>query len=336
MPQPPVFPCRKTSPGRKTGRRRGKDRREGRRRSTQAWLLARVIVLKVPGTSVGHTDETLVMNVRSRINRTEAMFFPEVDVYQAGRKLPDRTVVPTQQPAIVPDSAIPTINAAVAATEPLTWDSLDANQWAVKANQLKDLTDAAWFVDRVELREPMFRLYAQIGRAAEFANIPIAPFYENIGNITVPYYWYLAALLAYQEPSLLNSTDQETLGGIKYQLSQLRNGAYPSYKGDFQRENNFDIEEFLKTYELYVNGIPMEPDGRGQIDPSSVRPTCLKRKDTGTGSPSAEDRQARREVLLLHGDGSQDHRGGLHQPVDAQQNDCLPEVDGDILTYLAI
>ena len=302
-------------------------------------LLARVIVLKVPGTSVGHTDETLVMNVRSRINRTEAMFFPEVDVYQAGRKLPDRTVVPTQQPAIVPDSAIPTINAAVAATEPLTWDSLDANQWAVKANQLKDLTDVAWFIDRVELREPMFRLYAQIGRAAEFANIPIAPFYENIGNITVPYYWYLAALLAYQEPSLLNSvTDQETLGGIKYQLSQLRNGAYPSYKGDFQRENNFDIEEFLKTYELYVNGIPMEPDGRGQIDLFlGQTDVYLKRKDTGHGLTERLNTVKLDEKSYFFMETARKIIGvDFINQLMLNKNDCLPEVDGDILTYLAI
>jgi len=63
-------------------------------------LLARVVVLKVPNTSVGHTDETLVMNVRSRIYRSEAMFFPEVDVYQSGRKLPNTSVAPTQQPQL--------------------------------------------------------------------------------------------------------------------------------------------------------------------------------------------------------------------------------------------
>ena len=302
-------------------------------------LLARVIVLKVPNTSVGHTDETLVMNVRSRINRPEAMFFPEVDVYQSGRKLPDRSVAPSQQPAIVPDSAIPQIAAAVASAEPLTWDSLDANQWARKAKELRDLTDASWFIDRVELREPLFRLYAQIGRAAEYANNPVPPYYENIGNITVPYYWYLAALLAYQEPSLLNSvTDQETLGGIKYQLQQLRDGAYPSFKGDFQRENRFDIEEFMKTYELYVNGIPMEPDGRGQIDLFLGRTDVyLKRLDTGHGLTERLVTVKLDEKSYFFMETARKRIGvDFINQLMLNKNDCIPEVDGDILTYLAI
>lgn len=302
-------------------------------------LLARVIVLKVPNTSVGHTDETLVMNVRSRINRPEAMFFPEVDVYQSGRKLPDRSVAPTQQPAIVPDSAIPQVAAAVAATEPLTWDSLDANQWAVKAKELRDLTDVSWFIDRVELREPLFRLYAQIGRAAEYANNPVPPYYENIGNITVPYYWYLAALLAYQEPSLLNSvTDQETLGGIKYQLQQLRDGTYPSFKGDFQRENKFDVEEFMKTYELYVNGIPMEPDGRGQIDLFLGRTDVyLKRLDTGHGLTERLVTVKLDEKSYFFMETARKRIGvDFINQLMLNKNDCIPEVDGDILTYLAI
>ena len=302
-------------------------------------LLARVVVLKVPGTSVGHTDETLVMNVRSRINRPEAMFFPEVDVYQNGRKLPDRSVAPTQQPAIVPDSAIPEIAAAVAQAEPLTWDSLDANQWARKAKELRDLTDRSWFIDRVELREPLFRLYAQIGRAAEYANNPVPPYYESIGNITVPYYWYLAALLAYQEPSLLNSvTDQETLGGIKYQLQQLRDGAYPSFKGDFQRENAFDIEAFMKTYEMYVNGIPMEPDGRGQIDLFLGRTDVyLKRLDTGHGLTERLETVKLDDKSYFFMETARKRIGvDFINQLMLNKNDCIPEVDGDILTYLAI
>lgn len=340
----PGDPVPEVLSGKKDGKTKEEKTEEEKKAEEEAMkkkreLLARVIVLKVPGTSVGHTDETLVMNVRSRISRSEAMFFPEVDVYQGGRKLPDRTVAPPQQPAIVPDSAIQQINAAVAAAEPLTWDSLDANQWAVKAHELKDLTDTAWFIDRVELREPLFLLYAQIGRAAEYANTPNPPFYENIGNITVPYYWYLAALLAYQEPSLLSGiTDQETLGGIKYQLQQLRNGAYPSFKGDFQRENQFDIEEFTKTYELFVNGIPMETDGRGQIDLFlGQTDVYLKRRDTGHGlterlnTVKLDDKsyfflETARKVIGVD----------FINQLMLNKNDCQPDIDGDILTYLAI
>ncbi|HCH66904.1 MAG TPA: hypothetical protein DFR83_29135 [Deltaproteobacteria bacterium] len=302
-------------------------------------LLARVIVLEVPGTSVGHTDETLVMNVRSRISRTEAMFFPEVDVYQNGRKLPDRTVAPPQQPAIVPDSAIDQLNSAVAAVEPLTWDSLDANQWAVRAHSLRAVTDEAWFIDRVELREPLFRLYAQIGRAAEYANTPTPPFYVNIGNIPVPYYWYLAALLANQDPSLMQSvTDQETLGGIKYQLQQIRNGAYPSYKGDFQRDNSYSSEDFTKTYELFVNGIPMEPDGRGQIDLFlGVTDVYLKRKDTGHGLTERLTANSIDDKTYFFMEMARKRIGAdFIDQLMLNKNDCMPDIDGDILAYLAI
>ena len=42
--------------------------------------------------------------VKSRIARPEAQFFPEVDLYQNGRKVKDRTVTPANQPAHVPET----------------------------------------------------------------------------------------------------------------------------------------------------------------------------------------------------------------------------------------
>ena len=47
-------------------------------------LLARVLILKWPGTSADYMDETMRRNVRSRIARPEAMFFPDVDLYHNG------------------------------------------------------------------------------------------------------------------------------------------------------------------------------------------------------------------------------------------------------------
>ena len=49
--------------------------------------LARVVVLKWDGTSAGYTNEAIVRNTKSAISRPDAMFFPEVDLYQAGRKV---------------------------------------------------------------------------------------------------------------------------------------------------------------------------------------------------------------------------------------------------------
>jgi len=56
--------------------------------------LARVIVIRWEDTQADYTDENVQRNVRSRIARPDALFFPEVDLYQNGRKIPDTTVIP--------------------------------------------------------------------------------------------------------------------------------------------------------------------------------------------------------------------------------------------------
>ena len=55
---------------------------------------ARVLVLKWPDTEADHEDEILRRNVRSRIDRPDGLFFPSVDLYQNGRRAPDRTLLP--------------------------------------------------------------------------------------------------------------------------------------------------------------------------------------------------------------------------------------------------
>ena len=52
--------------------------------------------------------------------------------------------------------------------------------------------------------EPLFLLYSQIGRAAENQNANVPPFYEQIGSNAVNYYFYLAALMAFQDPALMS------------------------------------------------------------------------------------------------------------------------------------
>ena len=147
--------------------------------------LARVIVLKWPETSTDYLDETLQRNVRSRIARPDAMFFPEVDLYQNGRKVKDRTVIPAMQPAIVDDIAATTVMRAVDQVAGVPWDGMQPAQWSQKADELRAIAEEIWFVDRVELREPMFLLYAQIGKAAENRNFAAPPFYEEIGGLSL-------------------------------------------------------------------------------------------------------------------------------------------------------
>lgn len=301
--------------------------------------LARVIVLKWEGTSADYTNDTVIRNVRSRISRPDAMFFPEVDVYQAGRKVKDRTVIPAMQPAQVPDANIPMVIQAANRTLATPWNGLQTAQWGLRAQDLRDTAELIWFIDRVELREAMFLLYVAIGYAAENADNPIPPFFEAVGPRPVNYYWYLAALLALQEPALMSKVGNSELNGsIAFYLSQLQQGAYPSFKLDFEFEDRFDPAIFNDNYEIFINGLPAAVDNNAQIPGYLGRTDIyLKRKDSGHGMTE------RLEVVKLD-ENIQFIRETARKKMGVQfidqlflhKNECIAEVDGDILNYLAI
>lgn len=301
--------------------------------------LARVIVLKWPETSTDYTDDIVQRNVKSRIARPEALFFPEVDLYQNGRKVRDRTVVPAMQPAMVPDSAVAAVMDVVDDIAGVPWNAKRPEEWGLKAMEMQSLAEQIWFLDRVNLREPMFLLYAQIGRAAENQNHPAPPFYESIGSFTVNYYYYAAAALAYQEPALMSKlTDQEVNASINYYLQQLQQGQFPSLKVDFEQENVWDPDGFNKAYEVLVNGIPVEVDANGQIDVFLGRTDIyLKRKDTGHGLSERLEVLKLEEKYYFVRDVARKRMGiDFIEQLFLHKNECTPEVDGDILNYLAI
>ena len=137
------------------------------------------LVLKWPDNrSVDYTDTTIQRNVKSRIARPDAQFFPEVDLYQNGRKVKDKTVVPAMQPAMVPDQNLQRVRQAVDVVSGIPWNAMQPDAWGIKAQELRDMVELIWFVDKVDQREPLFLLYAQIGRAAENQNQNVPPFYE--------------------------------------------------------------------------------------------------------------------------------------------------------------
>lgn len=301
--------------------------------------MARIIVLRWKDSDTDYADEGVRRNVRSRIDRPDALFFPETDLYQNGRKLKDKTVVPAMQPALVPSTNIPTIMAAVQEVAGLPYNAMQPYQWGLKAQELAALVEGLWFVDRVELREPLFQLYVQIGKAAENQNNPAPPFFDQIGNQAVNYYWYLAAVMAQQEPALMSKvTDQEILGTISYYLEQLQSGAYPTIKVDFELDDHWDPEVFAKTYEILMNGLPVEPDENAQVPVFLGRTDIyLRRKDTGHGLSE------RLEVTKLDDKfypvmQNARKRMGIDfiDQLFLHPNECSPELDGDILNYLAI
>lgn len=302
--------------------------------------LARVVVLKWEGTSAGYTNEAVVRNTKSAISRPDAMFFPEVDLYQAGRKVKDRTVIPVQQPAKVPDSNVPGLIAEAQQTLARPYDSMSPAEWGIRAAQLRDIGEQIWFVDRPELRKPLFMLYLSIGYAAENANHATAPFFEALaGRYPVNYYHYLAALLASQEPALMSEIQSAYIrDSVSHYLKQLQQGQYPSFKLDFELEDMFNPKVFPQNYEVLVNGLPVTLDDNAQLDGYLGRTDIyLKRVDNGHGmSERLETVKFDENVYFVRETARKKMGVDFIQQLFLYKNECIAEVDGDILAYLAI
>lgn len=303
--------------------------------------LARVIVLKWPDNkSVDYTDTTLQRNVKSRIARPEAQFFPEVDLYQNGRKVRDKTVVPAMQPAAVPDQNLTRVRQAVDDVASIPWNQMTPDLWGIKAQELRAQVELVWFIDKVEQREPLFLLYSQIGRAAENQNQNVPPFYEQIGTIPVNYYFYLAAQMAFQDPALMSKlTDQELNGAINVILTQLQQGAFPNLKIDFEQEGeDFNMATFAESYEIYLNGIKTDPSEDGQMDIFLGRTDIyLKRTDSGHGLSERLEVSKLEDKIYFVRDTARKKMGvDFIEQLFLHPNECTPALDGDILNYLAI
>ena len=301
--------------------------------------LSRVVVLKWEGTSAGYDNEAVVRIVRSAISRPDAMFFPEVDLYQSGRKVRDRTVIPVQQPAIVPDVNIPAVTQTANQTLAIRYDQLSPAEWRLRAEKLRTLAEQIWFVDRPELREPLFMLYIAIGWAAENCNNYAPPFFVALGGVPLNYYLYLASLLAYQEPALMSKIPTAELSAmVQHYLDQLQQGAYPSFKLDFELEDQFDSAVFPQIYEVLLNGLPVTLDDNGQLDGYLGRTDIyLKRQDTGHGmSERLETTKFDENVYFVRETARKKMGVDFIQQLFLHKNECIAEVDGDILAYLAI
>lgn len=309
---------------------------EARRREKQP----RVIVLRWYDRKTDYTDTVLQRVVRSAIVRPDANFYPEVDLYQNGRKVRDRTVVPAMQPGRVPEENVARVRDAVEQVSMIPWNQLSPDRWGLKAQELREMVELLWFVDRPELREPLFLLYAQIGRAAENQNQILPPFYEQIGETPVNYYFYLAATLAFQDPALMSKlTDSELRGAVATILQQLQQGVFPSLKIDFQQEGlDFDLEGFGAEYEVQLNGIPTAPDEKGQIDVFLGRTDIyLKRQDSGHGLSERLEVTKLEDKIYFVRDAARKKMGiDFIRQLFLHPNECTPSLDGDILNYLAI
>ena len=301
---------------------------------------SRIVVLKWPNTSTDYQDPALQRNVKSRIDRAGALFFPAVDLYQNGRRVPDETVIPANQPAWVPDANLDVITNEAAKVSQIPWDAMSSGEWGLQADKLRRMVELVWFVEKVEQREPLFHLYTMIGYAAENQNSPSPPYYEQIGGQSVNYYYYLAATLAWQDPSLMSKlSDMEIRGQVNYYLDGLTSGRFPFFPLDFELENEWDAEEFAKEYQVFLNGLEIEiTDDEAQYKvPLGRQDIYFKRQDTGHGlSDQLIVDKFEDKAYFVRNEARKRMGYDLIDQLMLHPNECTPPLDGDILVYLAI
>ena len=307
---------------------------------------ARVVVLKWSqaemkrGISADYQDELLIRNVKSRIDRPDALFFPSMDLYQRGRRSPDKTVPAAEQPALVPDYSLEEVLKEVDRVSQIPFGNLDANGWTKEARALLKLVDTVWFVEKVEQREPLFLLYTQIGRAADYRGNNEPPFYELVGGTSVTYYYYRAAALALEEASLMSKiTDQELYRSIDYYLKQLREGKFPAFPLDFELDGDFDPEAFAESYTVLINGLEVEIDANARYDLLLGRNDIyLRRNDTGHGlSDKLEVDKLDEETSYSVLTNARKEMGlEFIDQLMLHPNECSPELTGKILNFLSI
>lgn len=317
--------------------------RERRLAEAQGQKAARVVVLKWPDSKVDHKSDGLKRNTQARIGRPSAKFYPEIDLYQVGRREPEREVAPLDQRVSVPPSATELVMEAVRDVQMLDWNDLSESKWAKRADQLRALVEEIWFVDRPDLRKPLFHLYLQIGRAATNANLNQAPWFQIVDDENVNYYWYLAGALAWETPALLNEvTDPDLKEKVQYYKARLDDGSIGLLNVSFEAEGFFDPPKFAGEYQVFVNGREIEvsdPDGivkvpRGRID------VYLKRTDGFSMSETAEvlrfDDRFEGKVWFVRDTARKRMGTDFLKQLMEHPNDCFPDLDEDILTSLAI
>jgi hypothetical protein len=318
-----------------------KQERLARLAELNAERAARVVVLKHSQGEADYRNDLLRRNVRARIVRPSAKFYPDVDLYQHGRKEPDPTVRPLDQRGSVPDGAIERVMARVHAIEATPWEGLSETSWGVEAHELRKLVeDEIWFVDRPELREALFRAYAEIGYAAENSNNPTPPYFEEVAGIGVNYYYYLAGAMASREPSLMGKlTNSERHASVKVFKDMIDRGEFQPMTINFEVDGVFDPNRFVSEYTVWFNGLEGEVTNlEGLFDvPPGRMDVYLKRDDGHSMSVRIEavrlDDQELQNVRL-----QARKRMGLdlidQLMLDPEQ--CIPDIDGDIVNYLAI
>ena len=299
----------------------------------------RVIVL--PWFEATYESDALRNNIRSRIRRPDAGFFPAIDLYQEGRdKKDDRR--PETQPAMVADTVIPRIIREAESTLNIEWNAMQPYEWRDLAIAMEEgLIPEVWFVDREDVREPVFMLYAAIGWAADNAD-DATMFQQTVTGERVNWYYYLAASLAHQDEELLSLLENvdvhESISSLRFDLLE---GRFTMMPLDFSLDDvAFDLEEFAGQYVVWIDGLDRSTD----IDEDGLLWVPPGRSDVFLEVVGGYSLSARRESVLVSGkqletvlyDARKLMGIDFKEQLIEHPNECAPQVDSDIVTYLAI
>lgn len=304
---------------------------------------SRVIVLQYSDTDVGYTHPTVQVNVRSRIARADAKFYPEIDLYQFGRAERDKTLHHGDQRAQVPDRMIDEMQVWAEEVGSLPWNALDTNQWAQKADEGREILDRdVWFVDREELREPLFLMYVAIGYAADNLGNNSPLYFVPINGTPYNKYYYLAGTLAHQTPDLLSKvSDLSRRSSVEYMKDMIDDPDVRPLTLSMDRAGEFDFEGFNNDFVVRVNGHVVDPsafDLSGKIEvPPGIAHVYLERPGDGHSLSFQVEQFTPEEEIMRVVDDARERMGDEFQ--DQLMKDpyrCIPDLEGEILDYLSI
>ena len=299
----------------------------------------RIVVLKWSSSDLGYDDGDLQRIVKSRIGRSDAVFAPSVDLFQNGRKHPNRNLGPIAQPGKVGAEHLTAVKKEVNRVKQIRYNRLNESGWAQEAEILRRFVDQVWFVETAEQREALFLLYGQIGRAAWFQGSESPPFFESIGGTTVNYYHYLAATMAKEDPGLMDLLqDEELTAYIGQYLDLLNAGEFPTMPLDFELENRFDLDEFGKRYQIFLNGLEVTPNKNGQIlVPLGRTDISLKTTDGGYGLSERLVVDKLEDKAFFVRDVARKSMGiDFIDKLMEHPNECSPELESRMHLYLSI
>lgn len=297
---------------------------------------ARIAVAQWPATRTDHSHKGLQKKVKKQIGREDVAFVTAIDLYQSGRMLVD--VAPASQHAKPSEEAIDEILGLIEETGAIPFSELTETEWGARAEMLRRAADGIPFVDEIALREPLFQLYTQIGRAAENSNQGAPPFYATVDGKPVNYYWFAAAALAHQDKTLLSKLlDKELHQNIVNYKDQIDKGKYSKTTLSFVSDT-FDSAALRSEYLVRVDGLDVTIGADGLFEiPLGIHDVALLHRDKTYGMSVRVERQSADggyEYVWQTGD-KRINRDLVDKLVESPDL-CAPRLADDFASYLTL